>query len=342
MTSDPISLRELVPRAVRRGLASQMARLKGARLERQLARLASGSETIVAGPWLGEVGFELLYWVPFLRWFTERFRVDPQRMLVVSRGGTQSWYQPFASAYRDIFDQLPPAEYRLKHDERVAANGEQKQRKVLAFEHDLLRQLTRDIRSRTMLHPSTMYELFNPFWWMHTDDQWVLNYVRYRRLEAGAANIDLPTQPYTAVKFYFNDCFPPTDENRAFVRRTVEQLAGRGPVVSLTTGLQLDDHGGIDAAAFGVQPFPADVPPRDNLALQTAIVARASSFVGTYGGFSYLAPFLGIRSIAYYGDPDGFSRRHLLMVRSALHTLGADDLLDVQPSCRSTADDLKG
>jgi hypothetical protein len=184
-----------------------------------------------------------------------------------------------------------------------------------------------------MLHPSTMYELFNPFWWMHTDDQWVLNYVRYRRLEAGAATVDLPTQPYTAVKFYFNDCFPATDANRAFVRRTVEQLAARGPVVSLTTGLQLDDHGGIDAAAFGVQPFPADVPPRDNLALQTAIVARASSFVGTYGGFSYLAPFLGVRSIAYYGDPDGFSRRHLLMVRSALHTLGADDLLDVRASC---------
>ena len=325
--------RELVPRAVRRGLGGGVARVKGARLGRQLARLASGSETIVAGPWLGEVGFELLYWVPFLRWFTERFRVDPQRMLVVSRGGTQSWYQPFAASYRDIFDQLTPAEYRRKHDDRVAANGEQKQRKVLAFEHDLLQELTRDIRSRTMLHPSTMYELFNPFWWTHTDDQWVLNYVRYRRLEAGAARVALPTQPYTAVKFYFNDCFPATDANRAFVRRTVEQLATRGPVVSLTTGLQLDDHGGIDAAAFGVQPFPADVPPRDNLALQTAIVGRASSFVGTYGGFSYLAPFLGVRSIAYYGDPDGFSRRHLLMMRSALHTLGADDLLDVRASC---------
>ena len=31
--------------------------------------LVAQRETIVAGPWLGEVGFELLYWVPFLRWF---------------------------------------------------------------------------------------------------------------------------------------------------------------------------------------------------------------------------------------------------------------------------------
>jgi hypothetical protein len=324
------ALRALVPRALRRSLGAQVARVRAARLERDLARIASGNDTIVAGPWLGEVGFELVYWVPFLRWFTERFRVDPARMLIVSRGGTRSWYRPFASSYRDIFDHFSPEEYRRKHDERVAANGEQKQRKVLAFEHDLLQELTRDVRSRTMLHPSTMYELFNPFWWTHTDDSWVLSHARYQKLDAGADVPDLPTSPYTAVKFYFNDCFPATDENRAFVRRTIEQLAAQGPVVSLTTGLQLDDHGGVDAHALGVRPFPADVSPRDNLGLQSAIVARADAFVGTYGGFSYLAPFLGVRSIAYYGDPNGFSRRHLLMVRSALHTLESDNLLDVR------------
>jgi hypothetical protein len=74
------------------------------------------------------------------------------------------------------------------------------------------------------------------------------------------------------------------------------------------------------------------VPPRDNLALQTAIVANAAALVGTYGGFSYLAPFLGVRAVAYYSDPDGFSRRHLLMMRTALHTMAADPLLDVHPT----------
>ena len=81
-------VRQLVPRAVRRGVSAQLARVQAVRLERDLAALASGTDTIVAGPWLGEVGFELLYWVPFLRWFTERFQVDPARMLIVSRGGT--------------------------------------------------------------------------------------------------------------------------------------------------------------------------------------------------------------------------------------------------------------
>ena len=68
---------------------------------------------IVAGPWLGEVGFELLYWVPFLRWFAERFDVDPDRLIVMSRGGTASWYRPFASRYVDVFDEVTPTRFAI-------------------------------------------------------------------------------------------------------------------------------------------------------------------------------------------------------------------------------------
>jgi len=136
------TLRKLVPRPIRRGVSVQLAEMQAQRLERDLRGLVAQRETIVAGPWLGEVGFELLYWVPFLRWFAERFRLAPDRLLVVSRGGTASWYRPFAAGYREIFDHVPVDEFRTLHDERVAANGEQKQTRVLEFEHRLLRRLT--------------------------------------------------------------------------------------------------------------------------------------------------------------------------------------------------------
>ena len=347
-------VRQLVPRAVRHGISAQLARVHASRLASDLGRLAAGRETIVVGPWLGEVGFELLYWVPFLRWFAATFAVAPERLLIVSRGGTASWYRPFASGYRDIFDYLTPEEFRQRHDERVAANGEQKQTQVLAFERQVLRELTKDVHSRSMLHPSTMYGLFNPFWWGHVGEEWVHRFAKYERL--GAANMGAgsvgagsvwagsvgaafrrPDQPYTAVKFYFNDCFPDTPETRAFVRRTLQMLTERGPVVSLLTGLRLDDHASDDGATVRgcegatVQFLPADMHPRENLALQTAIVAGASAFVGTYGGFSYLAPFLGVQSTAYFADPDGYSPRHLLMARSALESIGAKGSLDVRP-----------
>jgi hypothetical protein len=36
--------------------------------------------------------------------------------------------------------------------------------------------------------------------------------------------------------------------------------------------------------------------------MQTAVVAKAERFVGTYGGFSYLAPLLGVPSICVFSD----------------------------------------
>ena len=324
-------VRQLVPRAVRHGISAQLARVHASRLASDLGRLAAGRDTIVVGPWLGEVGFELLYWVPFLRWFATTFSVAPDRLLIVSRGGTASWYRPFAASYRDIFDYLTPEEFRRRHDERVAANGEQKQTQVLAFERQVLRELTTDVHSRSMLHPSTMYGLFNPFWWGHVDEAWVHRFAKYERLGAEKMGT-LPDTPYTAVKFYFNDCFPDTPENRAFVRRTLQALSERGPVVSLATNLRLDDHASDEAESFGVRTLPHDMHPRENLALQTSIVAGASAFVGTYGGFSYLAPFLGVRSTAYFSDAGGYSARHLLMARSALESIGAGGCLDVLPT----------
>jgi hypothetical protein len=323
------ALRKIVPRAVRHGLSAQMARVQGGRLERDLEALVATGGTIVAGPWLGEVGFELLYWVPFLRWFARRFGVRPERLLVVSRGGTASWYQPFAAGYREIFDTVSPEEFRRLHDERIASNGEQKQTQVLTFERLLLRRLASDVEERSMLHPSSMYHLFNPFWWGHVGPEWVHERASYAPLQAAPA-ATRPQAPYTAVKFYFNECFPPTDANRAFVRHLVEEAASRGPVVSLATTLRIDDHDGDDMRALGVETLPADLAPRENLAVQASLVAGARAFVGTYGGFSYLAPFLGVSASAYYSHEPGFSARHLLMARSALASIDADSLLTVR------------
>ena len=46
---------------------------------------------LIVGPWTGEVGYELLYWIPFVRWALTACRVSPERVIVVSRGGTASW-----------------------------------------------------------------------------------------------------------------------------------------------------------------------------------------------------------------------------------------------------------
>ena len=327
------AFRHLIPRPLRMAASAYLAQRGSAQLQRDLATMAARPAPIVAGPWLGEVGFELLYWVPFLRWVAERFKVDPERLMVVSRGGTSSWYRPFAARYSDVFQQMTPDAFRGQHDARVRDLGEQKQTRVTEFDRELIDAATRraHLPDCSLLHPSRMYELLNPYWWGHQSSDWVHRHSRYARLERPdpAGVIDTPS-PYVAVKFYFNDCFPATAQNRAFVRDVLRTLADRGPVVALSTGLNIDDHGGMRVDEHGVRHLPEGIDPARNLHVQSAIVSRAQAFVGTYGGFSYMAPFYGVRSLAFYSDPGGFSPKHLHMARSAFDTIGAGDLLDVR------------
>jgi hypothetical protein len=325
-------LRQLVPRPLKHGISGQLARLDSSRLDRELAEIASTRGPIVAGPWLGEVGFELLYWVPFLAWFADRFGVERSRMVVVSRGGTHAWYEPFAAGYHDVLDAVTAEAFKAHHDARVREIGEQKQTRMTSLERDLLGQVTGSagLSGAPVLHPSLMYRVLRPFWWGHLGPEWVQRHARYRRLpRPGRAGLPPLPPSYVAAKFYFNDCFPDTDDNRARVRAVLASLAAAGPVVSLSSGIALDDHGGCRVDAHGVVDLEGAAPSR-NLQVQSAVVANATAFVGTYGGFAYLAPFHGVPCTAYYGDPAGFSRSHLTMARTALASLGSPDLLVVK------------
>ena len=328
----PGPLRRIVPRPVRLRASGFLARRRSSRLARELASIAASGIPIVAGPWLGEVGSELLYWAPFLAWFAERFEVGPERLLVVSRGGTASWYRPFAARYADAFDHVSPEQFKAQHDTRVVDIGEQKQTRVTGFERDLLAAVATDagIRQWHLPHPSAMHDVLNPFWWDHLPIDWVQRHTRYRRLMPPSP-VTLPSLPasYVAVKFYFNDCFPATPANRAWVREKLARLSHEGAVVSLATGLRIDDHDGCRVDDHGVMHLPEGIPPSQNLQVQSAVVAGARAFAGTYGGFSYLAPLHGVRSTAYYSDPKGFSRKHLAVAQAALASIGGPILLDV-------------
>ena len=328
-----MNMRHLVPRPIRRAASAFLARRGSERFRGDLAVMARRGLPVVAGPWLGEVGFELLYWVPFLRRCAERLNVDPQRFVVVSRGGTESWYRPFATRYADVFDQVSAEMFREQHDVRVRDLGEQKQTRISDFDQDVVAAAVRHahVAEWSLLHPSRMYEVLNPYWWGHQSDRWVHDHVRYASLEAPSRTtvLDLPPH-YVAAKFYFNECFPATPQNRAFVRDALRMLAMDGPVVALSTALNIDDHRGDHVDEYGVRHLPEGIDPARNLHIQSAIVARADAFVGTYGGFSYMAPFYGVKSLAFYSDPNGFSPKHLHMARSAFDQIGASGLLDVR------------
>ena len=76
-----------MPSPVRRAAARLVSERRASAVRRELAALASKPEPILVGPWLGEVGFELLYWIPFLRWFAETYAVPPERIVADTMPG---------------------------------------------------------------------------------------------------------------------------------------------------------------------------------------------------------------------------------------------------------------
>jgi hypothetical protein len=63
------------------------------------------------------------------------------------------------------------------------------------------------------------------------------------------------------------------------------------------------------------------MPPETNLDVQTRIIGNARAFVSTYGGFSYLAPFSGTNTVAFFSNPAAFRFDHLEVSKRVFSSL---------------------
>ncbi len=280
-----------------------------------LERIGRGSQPVIAGPWTGEVGFELIYWMPFVRWAISRYAIDPARVTVVSRGGPQSWYARTGARYVDVFDFYSADEFR----QRTAA-ARKKQRSMRAFDREVLRRVARQVGGPVqLLHPAMMYELVMPAFKHEAPLSQVTNHthhVKLPRVEDAALAGKLPSD-YVAVRFYYSACFPETPENRRVVADTLRALTEWTDVVVLNPGVRPDDH--VDAEVLRsprIHTLDEVMTPSRNLEIQSAVISHARALVGTYGGFSYLAPLCGVPGFAFYSVKN-FHLHHLMLAELA-------------------------
>ena len=300
----------VVARAARRELVWR-------RHERAVARAARAGRRILVGPFLGEVGYELLYWIPVVRRMLAELGVPRERVVVLTRGGAAAWYGDLAEHSVELLDLLPSEQYLGELIERRRRGGDAKQ----FFPDELDSRLTRLALARSgdaaVMHPLLMFSRM----------RFVLEGLQppeaapllgdYRRLDRD--DRPLPAScpaDYVALKLYFSDSFPDEDATRATVDRVREALAAETEIVVLGSGVQLDEHREWVPAGPGIHDASAWVTPRDNLAVQTAIVAHARGLVSTYGGFSYLGPMLGVPTLALQ-TREPHSAVHLAVLRAA-------------------------
>jgi hypothetical protein len=110
--------------------------------------------------------------------------------------------------------------------------------------------------------------------------------------------------------------------------------------VLLNTGLRFDDHTELAAALRRGRLHSAEhlMTPATNLAVQTAIIRHAEAYVGTYGGFSYLAPMVGTDAVTFYSHPGAFRFDHLEVAKRVFAALDAGGFCEVDVRKRRALD----
>ncbi len=290
------------------------------------ARRATHGRTVIVGPWSSEVGFELLYWIPFVRQRLRERGMTPDRVVVVSRGGVSAWYGEIAARYFDLLDWFPAERLLEERRERIRVGGGEKQMSITPFDREVLTRVRDEIGDpgARLLHPLTMYRRYRGVWTWRRPPAVVEREVDFSPIAAPPAPpAGLAEGEYIALKAYFSSSFPATPENRHALNELIGRLADHGPVVLLGNGGAIDDHehpefSSLELVRAAVPPGP----PHTNLARQTGIVRGARLLAATYGGFSYLGPFIGVPTCAFHSH-DVFNPVHLEVLRRAERALQA-------------------
>jgi hypothetical protein len=281
----------VTPTGARRRRAERLRRATIARL----TELARSGRPIVAGPWHKGVGAELLYWIPLLNWLTTRGGADARKIVAVSRGGAGSWYADVSAVHVDLLDHCPLTKLSNWRPAKVLDE---------AAYHVACDAI--GVSGAEWLHPVVIRRLFAPRWEWGASGSTVWSQTVHRLLPAPPGpDLDLP-ESYVAVRPSFNAWFPDTAENRDAFDRVVSDLAGGADVVLLRLPPELDDSEPFEPTA-DVQVVELD--PRTNLDVQTRVVRGARVFLTSYGGISYLGPYVGTPTVALYADA-GFDMKH--------------------------------
>ena len=302
-------------------------------IDRQIAACASGTGPIVVGPWLAEVGYEVLYWIPFVRWFPGRLRhsaASPRRRLAWRHGvGISRARGNVCRSARSVV-----AGGARRAQRRTAKRRRARWTEAVRPESVPDEEIVAAVRARvgigeaTVLHPSLMFRLFRHVWYDNLPFDVLWRHTRYVTADRATApplpvaTVSLPDD-FIAVKVYGGPALGTSEATRGLVRDLVARAAAVAPVVVLESEHGLDEHRDFDFDGLPhVTSAKMLMTPRTNLGVQLALVARSRFFLSACGGLAWLTPFLGVPTVALY-EQDRLLAPHLFVARQAGARAGA-------------------
>jgi len=292
------------------------------------------SKLVIFGPWLGEVGSELQYWIPFIRRIRQELFPD-KRVIAISRGGVESWYKDITEEYIELFHYLSINEYIRLREVIVQNAGLEKQLIMVSQEKSLINKITEENRldDYYIIHPSTMWKEVLPWAEGKAFINNILSMFSFKKFEISEKyknivdKFNLPRK-YLAVKFYESRLFPRTQKNILFIKNLINLLTKKVYLVNLNNS-KIDNHSSF-SFDFNNQivSITDQLKSEINLGVQTEIIRRSSGFLGTNGGFSVLPAFVGKPSLNFYSTtlskfmPTYF--QHEIMAKKIFDDFGID------------------
>jgi hypothetical protein len=288
-------------------------------LQQQLQVWNKDRHPIICGPFTSELGFEAIYWTPFLAWIKSKVAEFDQRAIILTRGGAGAFYSTIAAQGIDVYALRSVTDVRRAGIKATRRTGLQKQVGLTPFDDALIKDAAKQFGARLpyhVIHPALMYWACEPYWNETAGYAYLASICDFAPLPVVEPPLTISGLPekFVAVKFYARHTFPyPHPDTAEFVKKTVATIAAQVPVVVLESADAYDDHSDIPIVGPNVLHVGATVKPEQNVWVQASILAKATAFVGTYGGVAQLALRMGRPSVSFYQQWSGIGHAHFAL-----------------------------
>lgn len=260
--------------------------------------------------------------------FIHECGIDRSRIIPISRGGAAAWYGVPTGI--ELYAMRSVTDVRVATMVHHRQTGMLKQVTITPFERQIVREVAATLKLSTyhLLHPSWMYQRLERFWHGDKGPGWLQRHVRFATPGAPTLPADIAAklpEKYAAVRFYARPTLPLRADIEQFCAATLATIARTIPIVLLGHTLPLDDH--VDFKPPSGVPVIrltdlCPVTPENNLALQSAVIAKAQGFVGTYGGLSQLALRYGKPTVTVYSEWHSTCLQHRFLSEALAVQLG--------------------
>jgi len=283
----------------------------------------SEKEYTIIGPWLSEIGYEILYWVPFLKKHLEHLIQDKnKKFIVISRGGVKNWYSFLENfEYFEIFD-LDKKKI-FKHLSQRKNSLSQKQWDFSKLDNYYLKQVCEKKNLNKddclIIHPSVLFRNLKPYLNGNLAPNYVFKYLNHSN-NSFVINLDQGLdylKPFVAIKLYESSILRLKKNESFFIDKinlVLNKLDRKYKLVYLDFKIE-DDHKDLvlnksGHKTYSINDVYSNINESNNIYLQDNLIQNSEFLVSTYGGFCYLPSFYKKKCIALLNGNYKIINRH--------------------------------